>query len=310
MYIVTGVSGNFGAVAAELLLETIPADKLIFTSSDVTKLEKWRARGVDVRAADFDDLQQTTEAFSGGDVLLLVSTMLVGPRRRAQHKNAVDAAVAAGVTRIVYTSYLGSDDETNEAIVTVDHRETEKIILASGLSYNFMRDSQYAEAMTQQQAAAAIQSGQMFANQGSGVVGFVSRDDCARVAVALLLGGGERDRAYDVTGPELLSYRQICALISEISGAAIAYNDVTDEQFYGMWDAMGVPRESTGDFTNSPFPWCSDDMVSFGRAIREGMMEVLSGSVEELTGTKPTTMRELMLAERAHWPVPEATAAV
>jgi NAD(P)H dehydrogenase (quinone) len=304
MYVVTGVDGNFGGAAAELILKTIPADQLIFTGYNIAKLDRFAGRGVQVRHADFDNLEQTTEAFAGGDALLLISTMMVGPRRRAQHKNAIAAAVAAGVTRIVYTSYLGSDDVTNEAIVTVDHRETEQAILASGLSWNFMRDSQYSQAMTQQQAAAAIQSGSMYANQGTGTVGFVSRDDCVAVAVALLTGAGERDRAYDITGPELLTYREIAALVSEFSGVEISYVDVTDDEFYAMWDAMGVPRDATGDFSKSPFPWCSDDMVSFGRAIREGMMAVLSDSVEVLTGTKPTSMRTLMEAESVNWPKP------
>ncbi|NTW42563.1 MAG: NAD(P)H-binding protein [Cellulomonadaceae bacterium] len=306
MYIVTGVDGHFGSTVAELVLAKVPASELIFTSWDVSRIAHWAERGVQVRQADFDDVDQTGDAFAGGDRLLLISTMLVGPRRQQQHRNAVQAAAEAGVRHIVYTSYLGSDDESNEAIVTLDHRMTEQAIFASGMTWNVMRDSQYSEAMTQQQAAVAVSSGKFFANQGDGTVAFVSRDDCAAVAAALLLGAGEPNTAYDVTGPELLTYREVCELIAEVSGVAVEYVGLTDDQFYAMWDAMGVPRESTGDFSASPFPWCSDDMVSFGRAIREGMMAVRSDAVETLTGRPPLTMRALMERDAHLWPVPTA----
>jgi len=302
MYIVTGVDGNFGSAAAELALRAVPADQLTFTSCDVGKIAHWAERGVQVRQADFDNLEETTAAFAGGERLLLISTMLVGPRRQQQHRNAVQAAVDAGVQHVTYTSYLGSQDPSNTAIVTVDHRLTEQAIFASGMSWNVMRDSQYAEAMTQQQAAIAITSGKFSANEGDGAVAFVSRDDCVRVAVALLLGKGDPDTAYDVTGPELLTYRQVCDLISELSGAPIEYIAQSDEQAYAVWDALGVPRESTGDFSSSPVPWCSDDMVSFGRAIRDGMMAVRSDAVEQLTGRPPVGLRALMAAAAPGWP--------
>jgi len=302
MYVVSGVSGQFGSTAAELILQRVPAEELIFTTRDVRAAQKWADRGVDVRHADYDDLELTTEAFRGAEALLLVSGVLVGPLRRAQHLRAVEAAKNAGIQRVVYTSYLGADKEGQEAIVTIDHRATEQAILASGMSWNFLRDSQYGQAMAEQAAASALLEGVFYGNQGEGKVAFVSRDDCARVGVELLLGGGERDRAYDVTGPELLSYSDVAALVSEISGRDIPYVDLSDEEFYAQWDAIGVPRTSDGDFSASPFPWCSDDMVSFGRGIREGEMEVLSDTVQQLTGRAPVSLRELMVEASANWP--------
>lgn len=304
MYVVTGVDGHFGSTVAQIVLAKVPADQLIFTSWDVSRIAHWAERGVQVRQADFDDLEQTTEAFRGGHRLLLISTMLVGPRRRQQHLNAIEAAQAVGVEHVTYTSYLGSERPDNTALVTVDHHYTEELILGSGLSWNFMRDSQYGEAMAEQQAAIALSTGKFYANELDGTVAFVSRDDCAAVAAALLLGAGEPDTAYDVTGPDLFTYREICALVAEISGAEIEYVEMTDDEMYAMWDALGVPRESTGDFSASPVPWCSDDMVSFGRAIREGMMAVRTDVVAELTGTAPKTMRQLMEAAKPGWPAP------
>ena len=303
MYVVTGVSGQFGRAAAELLLERVPGDQVILTTRDVEGALAWAgASGAQVRHADYDDLELTTEAFRGGDVLLLVSTTLVGPLRRAQHERAVQAARDAGVGRIVYTSYLGSGNPQQEAMVTIDHRATEQAILASGLSWNFLRDSQYGEALAEQVATATLLDGVFTANQGEGRGAFVSRGDCVRVAVALLLGAGERDTAYDVTGPELLTYRDVAAMIAEISGRDIPYADLTDEEFYAYWDRLGVPRSSDEGFEGSPFPWCSDDMVSFGRGIRLGEMDVISDTVERLTGRPPVSLRELMLHASPTWP--------
>lgn len=93
-----------------------------------------------------------------------------------------------------------------------------------------------------------------------------------------------------------------------MSGAQIEYVEMTDEVMYGMWDAMGVPRESTGNFSASPAPWCSDDMVSFGRAIREGMMAVRTDVVAQLTGRAPKTMRQLMETAEPAWPAPVTAA--
>ena len=304
MYVVTGVSGHVGSAVAELLLEAVPAEQLIFTSRDEAALERWAERGVDVRVADFDDVAATTEAFRGGDALLLISTMLVGPVRRRQHANAIEVARAAGITRIVYTSYLGTDDPANQALVTEDHRFTEQAIFDSGLTWNIMRNSQYAEAMAEQQAAMAITTGQSIGNTGDGAVSFVSRDDVAAVAAALLLGRGEPNTAYDVTGPEALTYREIGELIAEISGRPIEIVDLTDEQMYAMWDAAGVPRQSTGDFSASPVPWCSDDMVSFGANIRAGNLARVTDAVPALTGRPGTRMRDLMVRASAAWPAP------
>jgi len=128
-----------------------------------------------------------------------------------------------------------------------------------------MRNSQYGDAMAENQAAIAITTGKSIGNAGDGRVAFIARDDVAAVAAALVSGVGERNRAYDVTGPESVSWNDVAALVAELSGAKVEVVDLTDEQMYAMWDSLGVPREATGDFSRSPVPWCSDGMVSLGR---------------------------------------------
>lgn len=302
-YVVTGVGGYVGDRAARIVADCVGADRLIVTSRDETVLARWREQGVDARHADYGDSASLDAAFAGGTRLLMVSAMLVGERRRRQHDNAIAAARAAGVQHIVYTSYLGAGDADTQALVAEDHRHTEQRIEASGMTWSFLRNSQYADAMAEQQGAMAVQTGRSIGNTGEGTVAFVSRDDVAAVAAELLLGAGEPSAAYDVTGPELLTYRQVGELIAEVSGKDIEIVDLTDDEMYAMWDAMGVPRQASED-PDAPVPWCSDDMVSFGRTIREGGMAVRSDVVERLTGRPAESLRSVMERLAHTWPTP------
>jgi len=302
MYAVTGVGGYVGAQTARRLLEKVPAAQIIVTSRNEAVLAEWRAKGAQARKADYDDKAAMIEAFRGAEAVFMVSAMQVGAVRRVQHRNAVEAAKAAGVKRIVYTSFLGAGDPEINSFEIADHRYTEGLIRDSGLSWNFMRNSQYGDAMAENQAAIAISTGKSIGNTGNGRVAFITRDDVAATAAALLAGGGERDKAYDVTGPASVSWSDVAAMITEISGVPIEVVDLTDEQMYAMWDALGVPREATGDFSRSPVPWCSDGMVSLGREIRLGHLSTVTDVVEKLTGHKPRTLRELMREKSAGWP--------
>ena len=302
MYIVTGVGGYVAAAAAELVLESAGADQLIVTSRSDETLAAWRAKGVDARKADYEDPAALAEAFAGGTRLFMVSAMEAGPNRQRQHRNAVEAATAAGVEHIVYTSFIGTEKPEVNSVEVADHKFTEALIQGSGLTWNFLRNNQYADAMAENQAAIAITSGQSIGNAGEGKVGFVARDDVAAVAAAVLLGAGEPNTGYNVTGPDLISYREVGEMIIELSGAPITIIDLSDDDMYAMWDALGVPRDASGDFSKSPVPWASDGMVTFGRMIRAGHLAHVTDVVERFTGRKPRALRDLMLERRASWP--------
>ena len=305
VYAVTGVGGYIGsAVVENLLQDGVPPQQIRVTSRNEETLARWRARGVQVHRADFNDPAALREAFRGAQRVFMVSTMEVGPVRQRQHRNAVEAAREAGVEHIVYTSFLNAGKPHVSSFELTDHQFTEQLIQGSGMRFNFMRNNQYADAMAENQANIAISTGRSIGNTGKGRVGFVSRDDVAAVAAKLLQGKGEPDTGYDVTGPEAIDYGQVAALIKDLSGAQFEVIDLTDEQMYAMWDSLGVPREATGDFSKSPVPWCSDGMVSFGRMIREGHLDVVTDVVERFTGRKPKSLRQLMIERRSTWPKP------
>jgi NAD(P)H dehydrogenase (quinone) len=300
---VTGVGGYIGAAVVEnLLKDGVAAYQIRVTSRNEETLMRWRARGVEAHKADFNDKAALVEAFQGADHVFMVSTMEAGPNRQQQHRNAVEAAKQAGVGHIVYTSFLTAGKPDVNTLEVADHKLTEQLLRDSGIPWNFMRNNQYADAMAENQAAIAIGSGRSISNTGRGRVGFVARDDVAAVAAKLLQGLGEPDTAYAITGPEALDFSQVADLIKELSGATFNVIDLSDEDMYAMWDSLGVPREATGDFSKSPVPWCSDGMVSFGRMIRDGHLDVVTDVVERFTGSKPKSLRALMLERRHLWP--------
>jgi NAD(P)H dehydrogenase (quinone) len=298
--IVTGASGSFGRAAA-LLLERIAPNQLILTTRKPEQLADFAARGVTVRKADFDHPDSLPAAFAGGDRMLLISTARVGSRVQ-QHENAARAAVKAGVQHIVYTSLLNADKADNPAIVKLDHRATELAIEASGAKWTFLRDSQYSEAIAMAVIPPAMASGVLPDNAHDGPIAFVSRDDCVACAVGALTTPGHENKAYDITGPELLSFPKAVAMAVEMTGRPIQYRRVSDEEMFAYFDSLGVPRHASDDPAAGPIPWSSDDMVTFGQSIREGYFNVLSDSVEKLTGRKPRSLRSVMEQYRYTWP--------
>ncbi|MBR2831408.1 MAG: NmrA family NAD(P)-binding protein [Oscillospiraceae bacterium] len=290
-----GVDGNFGSRAANTLLEKWPHEDLIFTAPTEKGLEPWRGRGAELRAADFNDGEGLVRAFSGADTMILISMPFVGPKRRAAHQKALDAAVKAGVHRVVYTSIVGAGEDDIDAYEVNDHVWFEAYVKSRPIHYLFMRNSQYAEAMVSSYVNAYETTDSVLANNmGQGRMAYVSRDDCALAAACAAMSDWE-DRVVDVNGAELLTIGEYVAIANEVTGRGVRYVEISDEEQYAFFDSIGVPR-TTEDMwaqTASNFPFCSDGMVSFGRAIRKGQMAVHTDDFEKLTGRKPLTVREI-----------------
>jgi NAD(P)H dehydrogenase (quinone) len=133
---------------------------------------------------------------------------------------------------------------------------------------------------------------------GEGRMAFVCRDDCVAAAVAVLLGDGHANKVYHLTGPELVSYREVAALVSELSALPVKFTLTDVDGLYAMFDALGVPRQPVDDLSVNNFPWNSDDMVSFEVAVRDGHFALISDDVERLTGRRPKSLRALLEERR------------
>ena len=291
--VITGASGNYGRGLTDRLIEAGRAADLILITRSPEKLADRAAQGCTVRYGDFDKPETLAEAVQGAEKMLLISGTRVGARVE-QHKAAIDAAAAAGVQHITYTSFIGIDDPANPAEVRHDHIETERLIRASGMAWTMLRDAHYADAMILMAGPGVMQSGQWVSNAGEGLEAMVWRDDCIASAAAVLLGKGHEGQVYNITGPELQTFREVAAIMAEVTGRPVAYVSTTDEEQYAMFDAMGIPRRPVDDQSVAGIPWNSDDMVSFGRAIREGFLEVCTDDVERLTGRPARSVRQMI----------------
>jgi NAD(P)H dehydrogenase (quinone) len=291
--VITGASGPFGYNTTQGLLDRgIPAADLILVSRNPEKLNAFADLGATVRQGDFDDYDSLLAAFSGGEKMLMISTNRVG-QREPQHRNAVNAAKAAGIRHIVYTSFVGKP-ENDDSLAVRDHRFTENLIRQAGMQWTFLRNSQYTEAMRDAGAPAALNSGQWLSASGDGRIAMISREDCIRAAIAVMATDGHQGKTYDITGPELISYRELCDLVSELADKPITYRGISAEELYAFFDSLGIPRSAKDDHVVDGFGWCSDDMVSFETMIKNGGFAVISDDMEKLTGERPETVREFL----------------
>lgn len=290
-YIVTGVDGNFGGYVARNITKLTDKENLIFTCPFEEGLKGFKDEGFDARVANFNHPDTLEEAFKGGDALLIISAPFVGEKRQRAHKNAVDAAKKAGVIRILYTSLVNAQDPENPSVEKIDHAFTEQYIEQSGLDYVFLRNSQYAEAMITIYLNSADSDGVLANNAGDGKMPFISRKDCAKAAMYALVNDDLKNEIVNVNGAESLTMSEFVAIGNEETGHNVTYKATTDEENYAVFDALGVPRTTDGEFQkDSPAPYSSDGMVTFGQAIREGKLSTFTNDFEKLVGEKPRTV--------------------
>jgi NAD(P)H dehydrogenase (quinone) len=197
--------------------------------------------------------------------------------RVQQHICAVDAAVAAGVERIVYLSFISAGPEATFTFAR-DHWRTEEHVRATGLRYTFLRDNVYLDYFP----ALAGTDGVIRGPAGEGRVGAVARDDIAQVAVAVLVDECHDGRTYDVTGREALTLLEAAEELSRATGRTINYHAETLEEAYASRASYGASE------------WEVEGWVTSFAAIASGEMNVVSDTVSQLTGHEPVTLAEFL----------------
>jgi NAD(P)H dehydrogenase (quinone) len=263
--IVSGASGNLGGLTVkELLARGVPASRLILVSRTPEKQSEYAKMGASVRFGDFTEPESLAAAYAGGTRMLLIS---VGGTKTEPAtvllKRAIDAAKAAGVKQIAYTSYVGITRGDVEGLAA-NHMQTEKDLKASGVAWTMLRNSIYMDGLLRQ-AAQMVADGKAVIPPNESPIGYITRADCAAAAAAVLTTPGHENEAYDITGPELLGVREIAAAASAVTGKKI---DVVQ-----------------GDASTRP---------GFGRPA----MAFTTTHFKELTGREPTSVRQLFAANK------------
>jgi NAD(P)H dehydrogenase (quinone) len=291
-YVISGASGSLGGKITALLLEKIGAENLTLVTRTPEKLDALKQRGVKVLAGDYNDPAALERAYAGSDVLMMISSMAV-TKRVPEHRNAINAAKEAGIKHIVYTSTAGIHPQ-NPTLSASDHIVTEDDLRRCGMGYTIMRNACYAEVFPTVAAQPVLRSGEWVQVEGNGKLAPISKDDIARTAVACMLDPARHDGAvYEITGPDLVSFRDIAAMTSEVYGVPIKYTSVSVDERYAMLDAMGVPRTYSEGMDGHPDAhlWCSEEMVTADIAFQAGYHAILTHHVEFITGKKPMPLR-------------------
>ncbi|MFH8462432.1 NAD(P)H-binding protein [Streptomyces sp. NPDC017991] len=276
---VSGASGPLGRAVAEEVLRSVDPGEVVLLTRAPEALAGFAARGARVRQADFDDRPGLEGALAGVDRLLLISTDKIGSRLD-QQRAAVAAAAATGVSHVVYTS-VPRPVPDNPAVVVDDHAGTERALRGSGLEWTVLRNNLYMHLQVPV-VEQAIASGRLFANSGSGAAAYVTREDCAAVAAAVLTQGGHVDEVVDVTGPEAVTASDMAALAREIGGRDVELVDVEDHAFAEGLRHAGLPEPAVRLIT------------SFGASTRQGFLSHVTPAVADLTGREPTAFADMV----------------
>ena len=273
MYAVTGATGRVGSRVARRLAEAGVVQRCIVRNVPRgPKLPR-----AEVAQATYDDSEAMRRALDGVDTLFLVSAS-EAEDRVSEHTAAVDAAVAVGVSRILYLSFLNAAPDATFTFAR-DHWHTEAHIRGSGLRFTFLRDSLYQDFMP-------VYVGGDLTIRGpakDGRVSTVAVDDIADVATAVLLANSEHDdMTYDVTGPAALTLDEVARELSRASGRRVRYQPETLDEAYDSREHFGAPEYQVNGW------------VTTYVAIATGELSTVSDAVPQLTGHRATTLADTL----------------
>lgn len=238
MIAITGATGQLGRLVIQQLLRKVPAGDIVALARNPGKAADLSALGVQVRLADYDRPDTLGSALAGVSKLLLISSSEVGSRV-PQHQAVIDAARAASVALIAYTSILHAD--TSPLALAVEHRATEAALRISGVPHVLLRNGWYVENYTAS-VPAALQHKAVLGSAGSGRISSASRADYAQAAAAVLTAEApQAGRIYELAGARAFSLAEFAAEIGRQSGQAIVYHDLPEEAYRGALLQAGLP---------------------------------------------------------------------
>ncbi|WP_055523106.1 SDR family oxidoreductase [Streptomyces graminilatus] len=273
--VVTGATGRLGGRVARLLAQRGISQRLLVRDLDRAPD---LAGATAVRGA-FGDHDAVVRGLRGARTVLMVSAS-ESADRLARHKAFVDSVARAGVEHLVYVSFFGAAPDATFTLAR-DHFHTEEHIRASGMAYTFLRDNMYADFVPH----LVGEDGVIRGPAGQGRAAFVSQDDIAEAAAAVLSRPGDHaGTVYDLTGPQSLTLGEAAAVLSEVLGRTVTYHPETVEEAYASRASYGAP------------PWQLDAWVSTYTAMAAGQLDGVSDAVPFLTGHPATSLADVIRA--------------
>jgi len=289
LLLVTGASGHLGQRVLHHLLDTlkVPATRILAATRKPENLSALASKGVAVRAADFDDSASLSEAFEGAGRMLLISTDAMDQpgRRLLQHKNAVDAAVRAGVSHVVYTSM--PEPQGSPLLIAPDHAGTEAELASSVLpGWTVLRNHWYFENLLRSLPGVLARGGKWFSAAGEGKLANISRDDLALAAASMLAGAYAGKGTYTLSGPQALTTGQLAEAISQTIGKPIQVIPAPVEALIQGMVGAGLPEP------------VARALASFDTNTAAGRVATVTGDFKAITGREPQPFSEWLVANK------------
>ena len=280
MYAVTGATGQLGRLVIEALLKTIPADRIVAAVRNPAKANDLAERGVIVREADYSRPDTLRSALAGVEKLLLISSTEVSGRL-PRHRAVIDAARAASVSLIAYTSMLHAD--TSPATLAIEHRQTEEAIAASGLPAVILRNGWYAEHHLMA-LPAALEHGAFVGAAKDGRFSSAARQDYAEAAATVLTASDQAGKTYELAADHAFTFAELAMEVSRQSGKTIIYNDLSEADYRDVLTGAGLPTDLAALLADA------DAAASRGALFDDG------GALRRLIGRPTTSMQSLVAA--------------
>ncbi|SFN38201.1 SDR family oxidoreductase [Mycetocola miduiensis] len=279
--VVTGATGSLGRLIIDHLLSrgTQP-QQIVGVGRNTAKLAELDALGVSTAVVDYADRASLDAAFAGADTLMLVSGSEVG-RRVEQHSNAIDAAKAAGISRIVYTSAPQAD--TTALILAPEHKATEELLQASGIPFTLLRNGWYTENY-ESTIAQARATGVYLASSGDGRIASASRTDYAETAAIVLTSDGHEGAVYELSGDVAWDGDEMASALSHVVGRDVVFSSVSPEEHVAALTGAGLDEQTAGF------------LVALDGNTRDGLLATMTGDMKRLLGRPTTPLREGLAA--------------
>jgi NAD(P)H dehydrogenase (quinone) len=277
MIVVTGATGNLGTLVVEGLIDQVPVEEIAVVVRDAAKAARFGELGVEVRVADYGDPAGLADAFRSGEKVLLISGSEIG-QRVPQHQAVIDAAKAAGVALLGYTSVLGGPAADFE--LAREHQITERYLIDSGLPFVLLRNGWYHENYTEALGQAIANGGVLTSSAEGSRVASASRADFAAAAVAVLTTEGHENKEYELSGDHAWSFEEYTAEVSRQLGDEVPVNRVPAEVHKEILVGAGLP---------DPLP---SILVGVEDAISRGLLAVQTGDLSKLIGRSTTPISQ------------------
>lgn len=238
MIAITGATGQLGRLVIDALLQRVPASEVLALVRDPLKARDLTALGVTVRQADYSQPPTLATALVGVERLLLISSNEIG-QRTAQHLAVIDAAKAAGVKLLAYTSVLRAD--TSALGLAAEHLATEQALSASGLDHVVLRNGWYSENYSAG-LPTALEHGVLLGAAGQGRIASAARADYAEAAAVVLTSEGQAGRVYELAGDSAYTLEQLAAQTARQSGKPLVYQNLSQEEYQAALLGIGLPE--------------------------------------------------------------------